>query len=49
VMRALGVGPGPRVGEALAALLEAVLEEPTRNTREELLARLARWRGGGAA
>jgi tRNA nucleotidyltransferase (CCA-adding enzyme) len=49
VMRALGVGPGPRVGEALAALLEEVLEEPSRNTREELLARLARWRGGDAA
>jgi putative nucleotidyltransferase with HDIG domain len=41
VMEALGVGPGPAVGEALEALLEEVLEEPGRNTREGLLARLA--------
>jgi len=45
VMRALGVGPGPVVGEALDALLEDVLEDPGRNTREELLARLAARRG----
>ena len=37
----LGVGPGRAVGETLAALLEEVLEEPGRNTRERLLARLA--------
>jgi putative nucleotidyltransferase with HDIG domain len=49
VMRALGVGPGPAVGAALAALLEEVLEDPARNTRERLLARLAeRRRQGGA-
>jgi tRNA nucleotidyltransferase (CCA-adding enzyme) len=41
VMEALGVGPGPAVGVALEALLEEVLEEPARNTREWLLARLA--------
>ena len=41
VMETLGVGPGPPVGEALEALLEEVLEEPGRNTREWLLARLA--------
>jgi tRNA nucleotidyltransferase (CCA-adding enzyme) len=42
VMRELGVAPGPAVGEALDRLLEAVLEDPSRNTREELLARLRR-------
>jgi tRNA nucleotidyltransferase (CCA-adding enzyme) len=41
VMRALGIGPGPRVREALEALLEDVLDDPTCNTRERLLARLA--------
>ena len=41
VMEALGIGPGPGVGEALEVLLEEVLEEPGRNTRERLLARLA--------
>ncbi len=49
VMRALGIGPGPEVGAALAGLLEEVLEDPARNTRERLLARLAERRGGGAA
>ena len=49
VMRALGVGPGPAVGEALAALLEEVIEDPSRNTRERLLARLARAARGEAA
>lgn len=46
VMAALGTGPGPRVGKALAALLEEVLEDVSRNTREHLLARLAQWREG---
>jgi tRNA nucleotidyltransferase (CCA-adding enzyme) len=41
VMRVLGIGPGPAVGEALEALLEEVLEQPERNEREHLLARLA--------
>jgi len=40
VMRTLGVGPGPRVGEVLRALLEEVLEDPARNTRERLLERV---------
>ena len=39
---AAGVRPGPEVGKALAALLAAVLEDPTRNTRDELLQRLPR-------
>jgi hypothetical protein len=44
VMRVLGIAPGPRVGEALERLLEEVLEEPARNTRERLSARLAEMR-----
>ena len=51
VMRVIGIGPGPAVGEALESLLEAVLEEPSMNTREGLLRRLAEWResrAGGA-
>jgi tRNA nucleotidyltransferase (CCA-adding enzyme) len=40
VMRALGVPPGPAVGEALESLLEVVLDDPTSNERETLLARL---------
>src|SRR2546423_10984422 len=35
-----GVRPGPEVGETLARLLAEVLEDPTRNTREQLLARV---------
>ncbi len=52
VMRTLGTGPGPAVGRALAALLEAVLEDASLNTRERLLERLTTMRGeprGGPA
>jgi len=37
---AAGVRPGPDVGEVLARLLEEVLEDPTRNTKEYLLSRV---------
>src|SRR6267142_169041 len=37
---AAGVRPGPDVGEALARLLEEVLEDPSRNTKEYLLSRV---------
>ncbi|HTO90418.1 MAG TPA: HDIG domain-containing protein [Candidatus Sulfotelmatobacter sp.] len=40
VMRVLGIGPGPRVGLELEALLEEVLENPERNRRQRLLERL---------
>jgi len=36
---ALGITPGPDMGELLQSLLEEVLEEPERNTREYLLER----------
>jgi tRNA nucleotidyltransferase (CCA-adding enzyme) len=37
---AAGVRPGPDVGETLARLLEEVLEDPIRNTRDYLLSRV---------
>ncbi|HET8712203.1 MAG TPA: CCA tRNA nucleotidyltransferase [Gemmatimonadales bacterium] len=37
---AAGVRPGPDVGEALARLLDEVLEDPGRNTRDYLLSRV---------
>jgi tRNA nucleotidyltransferase (CCA-adding enzyme) len=37
---AAGVRPGPDVGEVLARLLDEVLEDPSRNTREYLLSRV---------
>ncbi len=43
VMQALGLSPGPAVGDILAALVEAVCDDPALNTREALLA-LARER-----
>ena len=38
-LTAAGIGTGPRVGRVLSALLEAVLEDPDRNVRDELLRR----------
>ncbi len=40
VMQVLNLGPGREVGEVLNALLEDVLEDPTRNQRDLLLAQL---------
>ena len=37
---AAGVRPGPDVGETLARLLEEVLEDPDRNTKDYLLSRV---------
>ncbi len=37
LMSALGMPPGPRVGDTLAQLLERVIDEPALNTREALL------------
>lgn len=38
LMSELGMQPGREIGQLLAALLEAVLDEPERNTREGLIA-----------
>lgn len=35
--RELGMAPGPRIGQVLAGLMEAVIEDPSRNERGELL------------
>jgi hypothetical protein len=37
----LGFEPGPPLGTALRELLHEVVEDPRRNTREQLLARAA--------
>ena len=37
---AAGVRPGPEIGETLARLLDEVLEDPARNTRDHLLQRV---------
>jgi tRNA nucleotidyltransferase (CCA-adding enzyme) len=37
-LRQAGIAPGPGLGKILAALLELVLRDPARNTRERLLA-----------
>jgi tRNA nucleotidyltransferase (CCA-adding enzyme) len=39
LMTELGLRPGPILGEMLRKLLDEVIEEPSRNTRESLLAR----------
>ena len=43
-LRAAGVEPGPELGRMLARLLDAVLEDPSLNTREHLLGLAATWR-----
>jgi len=46
VMRVLGAGPGPVIGEALRYLTECVLEDPAENDPDRLRARLEAWPGG---
>jgi tRNA nucleotidyltransferase (CCA-adding enzyme) len=36
VMACLGIGPGPEVGAALRHLMERVIDDPARNTKERL-------------
>lgn len=43
VMRLLAIGPGSRVGEALTALLNHVIEHPEDNTPERLTQQLLAW------
>ena len=40
VMESLGIGPGPRIGLLLEALLESVMDDPSRNNPEALCALL---------
>src|SRR5690606_3544502 len=42
LMKALAIAPGPLVGRLLVQLLEYVLDDPARNTREALLAHAQR-------
>jgi tRNA nucleotidyltransferase (CCA-adding enzyme) len=43
VMRILGIGPSPRVGEATRFLLDSVLDDPSLNSRETLEPLLFNW------
>jgi tRNA nucleotidyltransferase (CCA-adding enzyme) len=43
-LRQAGIAPGPELGKILAALLERVLEEPSRNTRDWLVDEAVRLR-----
>jgi len=43
IMRALGVGPSPAVGEATRFLLDRVLEDPSLNSAENLTGLLRKW------
>ena len=47
LQRELGLPPGPQIGQTLARLLDAVIEDPSRNERGTLLA-IARERDPGA-
>ena len=45
LVNGLGLKPGPKVGELLERLLGSVIADPTRNTREQLLAEAKTWAG----
>lgn len=45
-LRRVGIAPGPGLGKILGALLDAVLEDPARNTQEWLLAKASRLNAG---
>lgn len=40
VMKELGITPGPKVGKILSVLLDEVLDDPKKNSREYLLSRI---------
>ena len=44
----LGIPPGPEVGRLLSALLEAVIDDPSLNTRERLVGLARGWADGAA-
>ncbi len=43
IMKALGVGPSPAIGQATRFLMERVLEDPSLNRADRLTALLAQW------
>ncbi|WP_223632849.1 CCA tRNA nucleotidyltransferase [Corallococcus sp. EGB] len=43
IMKTLGIGPSPKVGEATRYLLESVLDDPSLNTADTLRERLTAW------
>lgn len=45
IMKALGLGQGPRVGRILAFLLDNVLEDPSLNSRKKLLGLAKKYNG----
>jgi tRNA nucleotidyltransferase (CCA-adding enzyme) len=45
-LRQAGIAPGPGLGKILEALLDAVLQDPARNTREWLLGEARRLSDG---
>jgi hypothetical protein len=48
-MAELGIAPGPRIGELLGRLLEAVLDDPSLNRRDRLLELAGGWSKAGGA
>lgn len=48
IMKTLGVGPSPKVGEATRYLVETVLDDPSLNTADALRDRLSAWAVRGA-
>lgn len=49
LVQALGVPPGPLIGRLLARLLEAVLDDPRRNDRAQLLTLARQWQAEESA
>ncbi|NOK15762.1 CCA tRNA nucleotidyltransferase [Corallococcus carmarthensis] len=48
IMKGLGIGPSPKVGEATRYLVETVLDDPSLNTADELRSRLTAWAARGS-
>lgn len=47
VMEALGIGPGPEVGRVLQGLLDAVMDDPSLNDKDKLIALAVKIRAAG--
>ncbi|RKI48589.1 CCA tRNA nucleotidyltransferase [Corallococcus sp. AB004] len=48
IMKTLGIGPSPKVGEATRYLVESVLDDPSLNTAEALRSLLTAWAARGS-